>query len=271
MTKGAMIDYYRAVAAAIVPHLAGRPLTLGRFPEGVDGRGFYQTNCRGNPEWLRVQEVVGRTGKLFRLCVVDDEASLVWVANQGVIELHPFLATGDSPDRPTSLVFDLDPGPPATIAECCGVALRLRDVLGASGLEAFTKTSGGLGLHVFVPLDTDASFDATKAFARAVAGRLTAERPAGVIDVQRRDARAGKVLIDWLQNDPTRSTVSVYSLRATSLPAVSTPVTWDEVEDAARSRDAGALRFGPRDVLDRLGRLGDLFAPALALRQRLPG
>ena len=267
LRKGDMIDYYRSIAPVILPHLRGRPLTLGRFPMGVHDRGWYQSNCRA-PDWLPTQTIVGRAGQVMRLCVVNDAASLVWVANQGTVELHPFLAYGDRPQEPTVLAFDLDPGPPAGLADAADVALRLRSALAESGLAALAKTSGSIGLHVFVPLNGAHTFDRSKAFARAVAGRLASEGPDLVVDVQRRSLRAGRVLIDWLQNDPTRSTVAVYSLRATPVPSVSTPVTWEEVEHLASGRHVPS--FGPDDVLDRVEHLGDLFAPVLQLRQTLP-
>ena len=270
VTKGAVIDYYRRVAPVLVPHLAGRVLTLGRFPEGITGRAWYQTNCRGNPSWLATHIVVGRGGAAFRMCVVNDLPSLVWVVNQGAFELHPFLSRVDRPADPTAVVFDLDPGEPAGLVESCVVALRLRAALDAIGLSSLVKTSGSVGLHVFVPLNTPAAFEDTKTFARDLAARLAAEHRDEVVDVQRKSARVGRVLIDWLQNDPTRSTVAPYSVRASAWPAVSTPVTWDEVERMASERDPGLMTFGPRDVLDRVDRLGDLFRPVLEARQVLP-
>ncbi len=279
-TKGAMIDYYAAVGPALVPHIAGRPLTLARFPDGVEGRGWYQSNCRGRPEWLQTRTIIGKAGQRLELCVVNDLPSLMWVANFGAVEIHPFLASGERQDEPAVVVFDLDPGPPAGFLECCSVALSLRGVLDGLGLASFPKTSGSLGLHVYVPLNTPHSFTDTKEFARAVAAQLATRHAERVVDVQRRSLRPGKVLIDWLQNDPTRSTVAPYSLRATSPPSVSTPVTWDEIEGAVGGRDPSGgsrgaasverLRFGPAEVLDRVERLGDLFRPVLELRQVLP-
>jgi bifunctional non-homologous end joining protein LigD len=262
-TKREMLRYYLAVAPAMVPHLRERPLTLGRFPDGVEARGWFQSNCRGAPDWLPVEPVVGRKGQRMRLCVVNDAAGLVWVANQGTVEFHPFLARRDRPQMPEVLVFDLDPGHPAALLACAAVALRLREVLAADGLHAYAKTSGGAGLHVYVPVGGGLSFDATKAYARSVAAALVAEAPGLVVDRQRRDLRAGKVLIDWLQNDPTRSTVAPYSLRATPIPLVSTPVTWEEIADAVRERREERLRLGPDAVLERVRAHGDLFAPVL--------
>ena len=263
-TKGDLVDYYRAVAPVLVPHLAQRPLTLGRFPAGVEGRGFAQTECRGAPPWLATQPLRLRNGRIRNFCLVNDLPSLLWVANLGTIELHPFLAHGTSPDEPTVLVFDLDPGPPAGLAECCDTALALRELLAESRLASFPKTSGGVGLHVYVPLNSPHTFEQTKQFARAIAERLAAERPEGVTAKPSKIDRAGKVFVDWVQNDPTRSTVSAYSLRAASRPTVSAPLSWEEV--AGRQ----SLVVGPGDVVERIGRLGDLFAPVLEVRQTLP-
>ena len=269
-TKGGMLGYYSRIAPALVPHVSGRPLTLARFPDGVEGRGWYQSNCRGHPEWLATRTIVGKAGQQLRLCVVNDLPSLLWVANFGAVELHPFLADGDRPHEPTVVVFDLDPGPPAGLVECCGVALWLRAFLDGLGLASFPKTSGSVGLHVYVPLNSPHTFVQTKEFARGVAARLAAEHREAIIDAQRRVLRPGRVLIDWLQNDPTRSTVAPYSLRAARLPSVSTPVSWEEVERVAASRRPEPLRFDPAAVLERFEREGDLFQPVLEIRQTLP-
>jgi bifunctional non-homologous end joining protein LigD len=269
-SKGQMLEYYAAVAPALLPHVAERPLTLGRFPAGVDGRGFAQNECRGRPDWLATAALPLRSGELRQYCVVNDLPSLLWVANQNTIELHPYLAHRVRPKEPTAVVFDLDPERPADLIACCEVALLLREELGRAGLEAFVKTSGAAGLHVLVPLNASHAYDETKAFARALARQLAAEHPDRVVSTQRRSARRGKVLVDWLQNDPMRSTAAVYSLRATSWPLVSTPITFDEVEEASARRKQERLLFEPTDVLDRLERFGDLFAPANTLVQTLP-
>ena len=264
-TKGDLVRYYLDVARALVPHLAGRPLTLWRFPTGVHERGWWQNACRGHPPWLRTAELRGQ-----RFCVVDDAPSLAWVANQGTVELHPFPVLADAPAEPTLVVFDLDPGAPADLLTCCEVGLRLRELLEELGLCAFAKTSGSRGLHVCVPLNAAHGFERTKAFASAVAVRLADAWPERVVAVQRRSARPGRVLVDWLQNDPTRSTVAPYSLRATRQPHVSLPVTWEEVEHALRVRRPQLLTAGPDAALARLDRLGDLFQPVLELVQMLP-
>jgi bifunctional non-homologous end joining protein LigD len=267
-TKGDLIDYYRSVAAVILPHLEGRPVTLARFPDGMDGPAWYQSNCRGHPPWMRTREVRARTGETLEYCVINDLPSLVWAANQATIELHPFLWTESSPEQPTAVVFDLDPGAPATITACCRVALRIRALLEEEGLESFPKTSGAHGLHVYVPISVSHGFEDTKPFARRVAAALAEELPDQVVDRPSKSLRRGRVLVDWGQNDVNRSTIAVYSLRAAASPAVSTPLRWEEVE-AGSEGDPGRLRFGPGEVLDRVDALGDVFWPVMQLRQPL--
>ena len=269
-TKGRMIDFYVRVAPTLLPYVAGRPVTLGRFPDGVEAGGWYQNECRGSPAWLRTHPVRIRSGKVQRFCVVDDAASLVWVANQGAIELHPFLARADRPGEPTALVLDLDPGAPADVVACSRVALWLREALAEGGLEAYVKTSGSVGLHVVVPLNTPHTYAETKAFARSLAARAASEVD-GVVDRQNREVRAGKVLVDWLQNDPMRSTVAAYSLRAAGWPTVSTPVSWDEVARCVATGRPETLTFDAPAALERIERLGDIFAPVLRVEQQLPG
>jgi len=264
LTKGWLVDYYLAVADAIVPHLSGRPLTLARFPEGTHRRGFLQNECRGAPPWVRTAVLPLRAGER-RYCVIDDAAALAWVANLAAVELHPYLLDAADPQRPLALVVDLDPGPGAGLADCCRLALRVRELLLEAGTaEPRVKTSGRVGLHVFAPTDAVATFPSTRALARELADRLVAERPDAATATQKRAERAGRVLVDWQQNDPRRSTVAAYSLRAGApAPRVSTPLAWDEVQDGAHGAQAAArLRFRPADVLARLERHGDLFAAA---------
>jgi bifunctional non-homologous end joining protein LigD len=270
-TKGQMIDFYRRVAPALLPHLEGRPVTLRRFPDGVEGWSWYQLQWpKGHPSWLPTHPVPARTRKVWDFCLVNDVPSLLWAANLAAIELHPFLAYGDRPEAATVVVFDLDPGRPADVVDCCDVALWLRDILAGLGLVSFPKTSGSVGLHVYVPLNTAQTFDETKAFARTLAGQLAAVHASRVTDETKKSSRAGKVLVDWIQNDATRSTVTPYSLRATAWPTVSTPLTWDEVERAAAERRPELLTFEPADVLSRVERFGDLFRPVLEIEQALP-
>jgi bifunctional non-homologous end joining protein LigD len=254
-TKGDMIEYYRAVSPAILPHLRGRPMTLARFPDGIDGPAWYQTNCRGHPEWMRTADVIGRSGQTLRYCVIEDLPSLLWVADQAALELHPLMAHLDHPGRAREVAFDLDPGPTAALADACRTALALREALAARELEAVPKTSGSKGVHVLVPV-APTPFDEAKAFAREVAAKLAASRPEEVTDRAAKALRPGRVFVDWGGNDPNRSLVAPYSLRAARTPVVSAPVTWDEVAQGATGTP---LRFGPDEVLGRLRQMGDPF------------
>jgi len=255
-TKGELIEYYVAVAPTLLPHLDGRPLTTRRFPDGVDGVSWHQNECQREPDWFPVYETRGREGRLLRFCMVDGIAALVWLANQAAIELHPFPWRVDAPRQPTQLVLDLDPGPPAGLVECARVALAARGLLEELGFDPHLKTSGSLGLHVQAPLPDP--LDA-KHLARELAETLAAERPQEVVRSVRRADRAGKVYVDWVQNDPTRQTVAPYSLRGVPSPLVAMPVTWDEAEQAAESGRPELLVFTAAEALDRIERLGDLF------------
>jgi bifunctional non-homologous end joining protein LigD len=271
-TKGQMIDYYTRVAPVLLPHLRNRPLTLKRYPEGVDGEMFYEKNCpKHRPPWIETAKVwSGGNNRDMYYCMVQDLASLVWVAQLGTIELHTSLSAYQKLERPQMLVFDLDPGPPATIVECCRVAAWLREWFDERGLKAFAKTSGSKGLQLYVPLNTAVTYDQTKTISRGLAQKLERERPQHVVHMQRKTLREGKVLIDWSQNDDAKTTVSVYSLRARTRPTVSTPVTWAEVEACFEAGDPSLLVFDSAEVLERIDRHGDLFEPLLKLKQRLP-
>jgi bifunctional non-homologous end joining protein LigD len=270
LTKGWMLDAYARLAPTILPHLRRHPITMWRYPEGVHRNGWWQNECRGSPDWVGEYRYTGKDGRRHRHCVIDDLASLLWVVNLGTVEIHPFLFRTDEPRRPRWMVFDLDPGDPATRSDACRVGARLHDVLSGQGLASFAKTSGAKGLHVYVPLNTTVTFGETKAYARTIASFLAREDPKLVVDRQARDLRGGRVLVDWLQNDAFRSTVAPYSLRATSHPRLSTPVTWDEVRRAADDDRAGdPLGFELDAVLERLTRHGDLFEPVLTTVQRL--
>jgi bifunctional non-homologous end joining protein LigD len=265
-TKGQVIDYYTRVAPALLPHLRDRPLTLKRYPNGVEGGYFYEKQCPSHrPDWVR-SEAIEMSSKTIDFCVCDDLPTLVWLANLADIELHPSLSLVDDVDRPSVMAFDLDPGPPAALAECCEVAMLLRDTLSRLGLESFAKTSGSKGIQVYVPLnDDDVDYDhGTKALSQALARHLEAEHPKLIVSQQRKDLRRGKVLIDWSQNDEKKTTVCVYSLRARERPTVSTPLRWEELDDP------DALVFEASDVLERIEQHGDLFAPVVELRQELP-
>jgi bifunctional non-homologous end joining protein LigD len=264
-TKGEMLDYYARVAPWLLPHLAGRPVTLARFPEGVAGHGWYQTRCRPRPSWVRAHPLGEQ-----EYCLIDDLATLMWAANVGAIEFHPFLARAERIEEPTVAVFDLDPGPPAGLLECAGAALRLRGLLAGIGLDCFPKTSGSVGLHVYVPLNAPHTYAETKPFAREVARVLAQEHPGEIVDRTARRVRGGKVLVDWGQNDLNKSTAGAYSLRAVTRPTVSTPLTWDDVEEAVDRGEPARLVFEPADVLARLAREGDLFRPVLEVVQEVP-
>jgi bifunctional non-homologous end joining protein LigD len=263
-TKGQMLDYYRAIAPVLLPHVAGRPMTLARWPEGVGGRGWYQNDCAAAPDWLRTVRVRGQGGRSLRYAVIDDVNALLWAANWGAIELHPFLAPADRRDAPLVLVVDLDPGPPAGLLACCEIALRAREWLADAGFTAWPKTSGRAGLHLYAPLpEADRDYTRTKAVARALAQALARARPDLVAETMSRAARAGRVYVDWGQNDANKSTIAPYSLRAMAVPLVSAPVTWAEIEGALGAGDVRPLFFRPADVLARVARDGDLFAGVL--------
>jgi bifunctional non-homologous end joining protein LigD len=271
-TKGDMLDYYVRVAPVLLPHLAGRPLTLARFPDGVDGPGWFQTSCPHPPPWMETVPVPSaRSGGAGRdYCLVNDLASLVWVANLAAVELHPLLSCAPRLAQPTSVVLDLDPGPPAGLLEAAAVALFARDVLDTLGLDSYPKTSGWAGVHVHVPLNTPVTYEQTKPFARAVARLLAERHPDRVVDRMGLARRSGKVFVDWSQNHANKSTAAVYSLRAQAMPMVSTPLTWEEVEAAVAADDEDRLVFDAADVMARIERHGDLFAPVLQRHQTLP-
>jgi bifunctional non-homologous end joining protein LigD len=269
-TKGQIIDYYIKIAPALLPHLKDRPLTMKRYPNGVNREFFYEKRCPSHrPPWVRTAHIWSEGNNDYvDYCVVNDLPTLVWAANLADIELHTSLAKGRSRLRPTMMVFDLDPGPPATIVDCATVAFWLKEVFDAFKLEVFAKTSGSKGLQLYVPLNTPATYDQTKTFAQALAQRMEREHPREVVSKMQKALRNGKVFIDWSQNDDHKTTVCVYSLRAKDQPTVSTPVTWEEVETMRKKKKA--LVFASDDVLQRVEKLGDLFAPVLTLKQKLP-
>ncbi|MDX6622570.1 MAG: bifunctional non-ous end joining protein LigD [Solirubrobacterales bacterium] len=274
-TKGEMVDYYAKVADAMVPHLKGRAVTLRRFPEGVDDldSAFFEKRCpKHRPKWVKTTNVrAGPNAGNIDFCVCDGRPTLIWMAQLAAIELHPSLSLGRAPTRPTVLVFDLDPGPPADIVDCCRVALRLREMFGHFGVQSFPKTSGSKGMQVYVPLNRkEMSYDLTKPFAKAIAQLMEKQTPDLVVSKMKKVEREGKVMVDWSQNHRSKTTIAVYSLRARERPTVSTPITWDEVETAADSGDGSHLVFEGGDVLERIEQHGDLFAPVLELEQELP-
>ncbi len=271
-TKAQVIDYYTRISGALLPHLRDRPLTLKRYPEGVEGEAFYEKNCpQHRPPWIKTAKVwSGGNNRDMYYCMVQDLPSLVWVAQLGSLELHTSLSVYKKLEQPRTLVFDLDPGPPATIVECCQVATWLREWFSAHGLEAFCKTSGSKGLQLYAPLNSAVDYEQTKLISKGLAQKLEREHPDLVVHMQRKTLREGRVLIDWSQNDQYKTTVNVYSLRARTRPTVSTPVTWEEVAGCLEAGDPDLLVFDSEAAIDRFNRLGDLFAPVLNLKQKLP-
>lgn len=271
-TKGQLIDYYIRIAPVLLPHLKDRPLTMKRYPNGVEAEFFYEKNCPSHrPAWVKTARVWSEGNQRdMHYCLAQDLPTLVWAANLANIELHTSLARKQDVARPTMMVFDLDPGAPADIVQCCQVGLWLRDLLGEMKLKSFPKTSGSKGLQVYVPLNTPTTFDQTKELSRALAERLEQEHPKLIISKMARALRKGKVFVDWSQNDQHKTTVNVYSLRAREQPTVSTPVSWEEVEKALKKKDAKQLVFTSGQVLRRVEKLGDLFAPVEKLKQKLP-
>jgi bifunctional non-homologous end joining protein LigD len=271
-TKQQVIDYYVRIAPAMIPHLAGRPLTRKRYPNGVDQEFFYEKNApQHRPDWVKTVPIWSEGNhRNVHYILCDDLPTLVWLANLAAIELHPSLALAKDVSCPTMMVFDLDPGPPANIVQCCLVATWLRAIFEHFGLESFPKTSGSKGLQIYVPLNTPTSYDKTKSFARALAQLLEQEHPEMVVSDMKKSLRTGKVFVDWSQNDEHKTTVAVYSLRARERPTVSTPVSWEEVGRALKKKDPNMLVFEAKQTVARVEKLGDLFAPALRLKQRLP-
>jgi bifunctional non-homologous end joining protein LigD len=272
-TKGEVIDYYARIADVAVPHYRDRPMTLKRYPNGVDSQFFFEKNSpKHRPDWVNTVDVYSHHAKrTISFTIIDNRATLVWTANQAALELHPSLSRAERLEQPTDVVFDLDPGPPATVKECCVVGGHLRELFDSLGLEAFPKTSGSKGLQIYVPLNTDVTYESeggTKGFALAVAQLLEKQHPDLVVSNMNKDLRTAKVFVDWSQNDEHKTTSGVYSLRARERPTVSTPVTWEEVERG--QEDPDSLRFEAQDVLRRVEEHGDLFAAALTLKQELP-
>jgi len=271
-TKGQVVDYYVRIAPVLVPHLAGRPLTMKRYPGGVDQEYFFEKNApMHRPDWVKTAPVWSEGNKrTINYLLANDLPTLVWIANLASIELHPSLSLSTDITVPTMIVFDLDPGPPANIVQCAQVGLWVREIFDHFGLQSFPKTSGSKGLQTYVPLNTKTTYEQTKAFAHALARLLEHEHPELVVSDMKKAVRTNKVFVDWSQNDQHKTTISVYSLRAREHPTVSTPVTWEEVEQALKKKDAGRLVFEAKDVLARVEKMGDLFEPVQKLKQKLP-
>src|SRR6476660_6806639 len=269
-TKGQVIDYYIQIAPVLLPHLKDRPLTMKRYPNGVEAEFFYEKNCPTHrPKWVKTAPVWSEgNNRIMDYCLAQDLPTLVWAANLADLELHTSLARKKDVARPTVMVFDLDPGAPADIVLCCQVGLWLRDLLASMKLESFAKTSGSKGLQVYVPLNTAVTFDQTKDLSRALAQHLEREHPERVTSNMSKAVRKGKVFVDWSQNDEHKTTVCVYSLRAREEPTVSTPVTWNEVENCLKKKKSELLKFRSNQVLARVEKLGDLFEPVEKLKQK---
>src|SRR5215471_10154702 len=269
-TKAQVIDYYARIAPVLLPHLARRPISLKRYPDGVTGGYFFQKQSPPHrPDWIETVPIpTGR--RQIDYCLINDLRSLIWAANLANLELHTFLHRAPEIQKPTILAFDLDPGEGVDILLCAEVGLWIRDLLKDVGIACFPKTSGSKGLQLYVPLNSPADYESTKGFAHQLAQYLAREHPDKVVTKMKKELRVGKVLVDWSQNDEHKTTVSVYSLRAADRPTVSTPVTWEEVGEALRRKDPERLVFEAHDVLDRVKGRGDLFTPVLTLQQRLP-
>jgi bifunctional non-homologous end joining protein LigD len=271
-TKGQVIDYYARIAPALIPHLQGRPVTMKRYPNGVDDEYFYEKNApKHRPDWVKTAPIWSRHNRRhINYLLVEDLPTLTWLANLASLEIHPSLALAEDINCPTMMVFDLDPGAPANIVQCAQVGIWLREMFDHWGLESFPKTSGSKGLQIYVPLNTPTSYDVTKPFAHGIARLLEHEHPELIVSEMKKEIRGGKVFVDWSQNDEHKTTVSVYSLRAREHPTVSTPVTWEEVERAFKKKDASLLVFEAPKVIERFEKMGDLHAPVLELKQKLP-
>ncbi|MEU5884869.1 non-homologous end-joining DNA ligase [Spirillospora sp. NPDC047279] len=271
-TKGEVIDYYVKIAPVLLPHLKERPATRIRYPDGVDAGSFFEKNAPGHtPGWIRTETIPtpgSSTGRdTLDFIVVDDLPTLVWCANMAALELHvPQWRVGPrgGVHSPDLMVFDLDPGAPASIVDACEVAHLLRELLAGDGLESYPKTSGKKGLHLYVPIKES---DRTSEYAKEAAERLAGSHPGLVVSRMEKKLRKGKIFVDWSQNNPAKTTVAPYSLRAARSPSVSTPVTWEELERAQTPSD---LTFAPDEALERVDELGDLLAPLLDERQPLP-
>jgi bifunctional non-homologous end joining protein LigD len=271
-TKGQVIDYYIRIADALLPHLKDRPLTMKRYPNGVENEFFYEKNCPSHrPKWVKTAKVWSEgNNRMMDYCLAQDLPTLVWAANLADLELHTSLSRKNAVERPTMMVFDLDPGAPADIVQCCQVGIWLRDILQEMKLQSWAKTSGSKGLQLYVPLNTAVTYDETKALSHALAEYLEREHSNLVVSKMSKALRKGKIFVDWSQNDEHKTTICVYSLRAKEEPTVSTPVTWEEVETTLKKKDAKRLVFRCEKTLQRVEKMGDLFEEVETRKQKLP-
>ncbi len=271
-TKGQVIDYYIRIADALLPHLKDRPLTMKRYPNGVESEFFYEKNCPSHrPKWVKTAKVWSEgNNRMMNYCLAQDLPTLVWAANLADLELHTSLSRKNAVERPTMMVFDLDPGAPADIVQCCQVGIWLREILQEMKLQSWAKTSGSKGLQLYVPLNTAVTYDETKALSHALAEYLEREHSNLVVSKMSKALRKGKIFVDWSQNDEHKTTICVYSLRAKEEPTVSTPVTWEEVETTLKKKDAKRLVFRCEKTLQRVEKMGDLFEEVETRKQKLP-
>jgi bifunctional non-homologous end joining protein LigD len=271
-TKGEIIHYYIQIAPVLLPHLKDRPLTMKRYPNGVEAEFFYEKNCPTHrPKWVKTAKVWSEGNQReMHYCLAQDLPTLVWAANLADIELHTSLSRKGDVTRPTMMVFDLDPGAPADIVQCCQVGLWLREILEGLKLKSWAKTSGSKGLQVYVPLNTAVTYDQTKELSHALAEYLEHEHPKLVVSKMAKALRNGKIFVDWSQNDEHKTTICVYSLRAKEQPTASTPVTWEEVKETLKRKDAKRLVFRCEQTLARVEKMGDLFEEIETLKQKLP-
>jgi len=273
-TKGQVIDYYIQIADLLLPQIRRHPVTLKRYPNGTTSAYFYEKNApRFTPSWVETFAVPRRAGGAdIRYVLLNDLPSLVWSANLANLEIHPFLARVPDVQRPCSLVFDLDPGPPADVLACAEIGFLLKDSLERVGLQSFAKVSGSKGMQLYAPLNTAVTYAETRPLARDIAETLAREHPDRVVSEMAKAVRPGKVFIDWSQNSDFKTTIAVYSLRAKAdQPFVSLPFSWDELRRAVRKKDAAMLCLGPQAALRRVKKTGDLFQPVLELKQHFPG
>jgi bifunctional non-homologous end joining protein LigD len=271
-TKAQIFEYYSGISKFILPHLRHRALTLKRYPEGTDQQYFYEKRCPSHrPAWVETADVMLDEGKKMTVCEVNDLPTLMWVENLASLELHVPLARTSSPHTPDCMVFDLDPGAPATSIDCCRVALILRDLMTPLKLKCFIKTSGRKGLHMLVPLNrNETTFADTKKFSKAVAELLQKNYPDLVTAKMAKDLRSGKVFINWSQNDPSKTMVCVYSLRAGEKPTASCPLAWEDLDNIKETDAPEKLRIIYEDALKRVETHGDLFSEVLERKQKLP-
>jgi bifunctional non-homologous end joining protein LigD len=272
LTKAHVIEYYRRIAPFILPHLKDRALTFKRYPEGVEKDFFFEKRCPSHrPAWVKTTQIPKGDAEFMTVCLVNDPETLVWVENLASVELHVPLARADFPERPDFMIFDLDPGDRAGIPECARVAVIIRDLLLGMGLASYVKTSGKKGLHVYVPLNRkETTFEDTKTFSRTVAEMIEKHYPELATAKMTKKKRNAKVFIDWSQNDASKTTICVYSLRAWERPTVSFPLEWKELKNPAGSGNPERLRVTHSEALSRAEKNGDLFREVLVKKQKLP-